>query len=68
MGSCLFCPFPFPSSCLYAFFVQPKSMSESNPILYLFTAYAIVKTEKRDSDPIVKGTYLQIEMGELDIY
>lgn len=74
MGSCLFCLFPFPwfmfiCILLSSLSIQAKSMSESTPMLHLFIAHATVMAEKKEnSDPILKGTYLETEIGESYTY
>lgn len=74
MGSCLFCLFLFPQFMFICILftslsIQAKSMSESTPMLHLFIAHATMMAEKKEnSDPILKGTYLETEIGESYAY
>lgn len=44
-------------------------MSKSTPMLHLFLAHATMMAEKKEnSDPILKGTYLETEIGESYAY
>ena len=74
MGSCLFCLFLFPQLMFICILltilsIQAKSMSESTPMLHLFIAHATMMAEKKEnSDPILKGTYLETEIGDSYAY